>query len=140
VLFQLQLLATGVMTGVIWFVQIVQYPMFADVGREAFVRYHRIYCQRITQIVGPCMAVEAVTALACWWLDPLGHAAHRYGLMLLAVLWISTAAVQIPIHNRLEKGYCPIWGRRLVLSNWLRTAAWSARMVILVGLISQGTG
>lgn len=132
-IFQLQLLATAILTGVIWFVQLVQYPIFREVGPDAFQQYHKVYCERITWIVGPCMAVEVLTALLCWWMYPEG--AHRYGLMLLAVIWISTAAVQVPIHNRLASGYCSLWGRRLVGSNWLRTLAWTARLLLLLSVV-----
>lgn len=132
-IFKLQLLATALMTGVIWFVQIVEYPMFCHVGPEAFKAYHKVYCERVGWIVGPCMAVELLAALACWWVDPMG--VHRYGLLLLAVIWVSTAIVQVPIHNCLAGGYCHVWGRRLVMTNWIRTLAWTTRLLLLLSLI-----
>ena len=56
-------LVTIMMAGVIWFVQIVHYPLMADVGAEAFVAYERKHVARTGRIVGPLMLVEEATAI-----------------------------------------------------------------------------
>ena len=56
--FLAQLLATGVMIGVIWVVQLVHYPLFASVGANEFVAYHREHVRLITFIVGPAMLID----------------------------------------------------------------------------------
>ena len=58
-----QAAATLFMTGVIWIVQSVHYPLFALVGRDGFSEYAREHRRRITVIVGIVMPVEAVTAV-----------------------------------------------------------------------------
>ena len=54
--------ATLAMTGLIWLIQCVHYPLFAQVGAEAFQEYHARHTQWITPIVGPLMLVELGTA------------------------------------------------------------------------------
>jgi hypothetical protein len=51
--------------------------------------------------------------------------------VLLALIWLSTAVVQVPLHQSLAARYDDSTLRRLVRSNWLRTMAWTARGLLL---------
>lgn len=139
VLFRLQLLATIYMVGLIWFVQLVHYPMFADVDRDSFVAYESIHQQRTTWAVGPPMLLELGTAIAYLWLRPAGHPdwVAWVGLGLLAVLWLSTALWFGPAHGRLSGGFDAKLHWQLVNFNWLRTVAWTARGALLVWMIGR---
>ena len=117
------------MTGVIWFVQIVHYPLFGRVGAANFRAYEREHARRTGWVVGPAMVVELLLALA---LAARGGLLAWAGLALLAVIWTSTALVQVPLHRRLERGADVAAQRRLVRTNWIRTAAWTARAVIAI--------
>lgn len=133
----LQLASTLFMTGLIWMVQRVHYPLMAQVGADAFADYERHHLRRIGPIVGPVMLVEMVTAI--WLLIQPSEALPRYtaplGLGLLIGIWISTAALQVPLHRKLQRGLDPAAVRRLVATNWLRTVLWSARGVLLLATI-----
>jgi hypothetical protein len=135
------------MAGLIWFVQIVHYPSFAHVGTEQWPAFHQQHARRTTWVVLPVMLAEATTGVLLWWQQaPLPHA---WLLGLLGLIWLSTFAVQVPIHNKLGSGLDPtlvgrlaLIGRlalvrRLVLTNWVRTIAWSARAVVLLGLLVE---
>jgi hypothetical protein len=127
--------ATLFMTGLIWFVQIVHYPLFASVGRADFAAYEREHTRRTTLVVGPVMLVEALAAIALLAARP--SPAAWSGLGLLAVIWISTAFLQVPQHNILGFGFDPAAHARLVQTNWLRTAAWTARALLALGLLRR---
>lgn len=134
--------STLMMTGLIWFVQVVHYPLFARVGESAFTVYAAQHQRLTTTIVGPLMLVEALTAA---WLalrppEGVSPALTIVGLALVALLWLSTAFMQVPCHRRLSLGFDARIGRRLVRTNWLRTAAWSARSVIALALLVAGGG
>jgi len=121
--------STLAMTGLIWLVQIVQYPLFARVGVDGFVSYHREHVRRTTWVVAPLMLTELMTAA---WLviDPPSATLRPLalvGLALLAAIWLSTVALQIPCHRKLEAGLDQAVVRRLVTTNWLRTVGWTAR-------------
>ena len=75
------LVATAAMAGLIWFVQVVHYPLFAGVGRDGFAAYEARHTRRTSWVVGPFMAVEGVAAIALfvWPVDGVGR-----GLPLLA--------------------------------------------------------
>ena len=45
------------MVGLIWFVQVVHYPLFARV-EQGFIAYEQIHQQRTTWVVAPLMPVS----------------------------------------------------------------------------------
>ncbi len=122
------------MTGLIWFVQLVHYPLFASVGRESFVAYEKRHAFRTSLIVAPVMLAEAGAAVWLLVRTP-GDVLVMIGAALLLVIWLSTALVQAPCHGRLARGYTARDARRLVRSNWVRTGAWSARCVLAALLL-----
>ncbi|MBT8483996.1 MAG: hypothetical protein HKO59_08390 [Phycisphaerales bacterium] len=128
------------MTGLIWFVQIVHYPLMTAVGTAEGCAYERAHTRRTGFVVGPLMLVEAGTAIAISVVRPdsvpapLGWA----GLALLGVIWLSTAAVQVPCHRHLERSFDHAVIRRLVRTNWLRTAAWTMRAAVAVAMLMPG--
>jgi|TARA_R110000782_G_scaffold57258_8_gene119617 hypothetical protein len=134
-----QALASGAMCGLIWFVQVVHYPMFARVPGEHSRLYAREHQQRTTLVVGPLMLLEIGAALTIAVNPPLGigRGLSFFGLGLVLLVWLSTALVQMPIHARLERdGHDPDLIRRLVQTNWARTALWSARALISVWMLA----
>lgn len=126
--------ATVAMAGLVWFVQLVHYPLFAGVGRDEFARYEAEHTRRTTWLVAPLMLAEAATALALLAADP--SALTIVGAALLGVVWLSTALVQVPLHGRLEGGFDVEAHRRLVRSNAVRTAAWTGRAAIALALLA----
>jgi hypothetical protein len=133
-----QAAATWFMTGVIWFVQIVHYPLMGRVPVEGWITYERLHTRLTTWVVGPAMLIEAATALLLLWLVTTGAenapaaAPAWIATGLLAVAWASTFAVQVPLHARLSSGFDARLHRRLVLTNWIRTVAWSGRAVVIL--------
>lgn len=122
--------ATLAMCAVIWFVQLVHYPLFARVGAESFKEYEAEHVRRITWIVAPLMLIELGSSATLAATAP--SAAHIAGLILVAVIWLSTLFLQVPLHGRLSEGYDGATLRRLVRSNWIRTLAWSARGILVL--------
>jgi hypothetical protein len=129
--------ATAMMTGLIWFVQVVHYPLMARVGREVFSVYEADHVRRTGRVVGPIMMVEMVTALAlaAGYAESVPLAMTWSGLILLTIIWLSTAFVQVPCHRRLAQGFEPATWRRLVHSNWARTGLWSVRSGLALAML-----
>ena len=55
------------MFGLIWFVQIVHYPLFGLVGVSGFPTYQAAHQSRTTFVVFPLMLVEFVTSVVIAW-------------------------------------------------------------------------
>jgi hypothetical protein len=138
-IFLVHLFSTLFMTGVIWFAQAVHYPLLGRVGKEAFVEYEKENTRRTGWVVIPVMAVELITALILVWRQPAGLLPFSAWLNagLLAVIWVSTFTLQGPYHNLLVKKFnLAVW-RSLVRTNWVRTAAWTARGILLLFVLSE---
>ena len=130
---------TWFMTGLIWFVQIVHYPLFASVGENGFKSYALSHQQRTGWVVGPPMLIELVLAVWIAFSPPAGGPGwHGWlGLGLLVVIWISTAFLQVPAHKVLASGFDAATGNRLVRTNLIRTACWSGRGVLAMLMIAE---
>ena len=126
--------STLFMTGLIWFVQIVHYPLSAAVGSEAFVAYQQAHMERTSWVVGPPMLVEAAAAVLMCWRLPRGVPPELawLGLGLLVLVWISTAVFQVPLHTTLLLGHDDATISKLVRSNWVRTVLWSLRSGVAI--------
>lgn len=133
--------ATLFMTGLIWFVQIVHYPLFGLVG-GSYAAYQHSHMRRTTWVVGPVMLLElaSATALLLWrpvWLEPW---AAGVNLGALGLIWVSTALVQAPAHGRLLSGFAAADHAALVRTNWLRTFLWTFRSAGLLIVLERLLG
>jgi hypothetical protein len=125
------------LTGLIWMVQVVHYPSFGLVPKEAWPAFHRAHTRRMGYVVMAPMVVELGLAI---WLAWAGRAtlpggAGWWSLGLVVLIWAATFFISVPFHNRLEHGFDYIAIDGLTRTNWLRTLAWTARAVLLGGLL-----
>ena len=129
--------ASVFMAGLIWVIQLVHYPLMARVGVEQFHAYEIEHMRRITLIVGPMMLLEAAAAIVLAYLawNVLPRWMIIAGLALLLTNWISTATLQGPMHASLARRYSLDTIGLLVSTNWIRTAAWTARGVLSLAMI-----
>ena len=128
---------TLAMVGVIWFVQVVHYPLMGRVGPAVFPAYAASHATRTSWVVTAPMVLEASTAAVLAARPPTDGLweAMWVGLVLVAVVWASTFGLQVPCHRRLAARFEPPVHRRLVRSNWIRTLAWSARAPVAVAAL-----
>jgi hypothetical protein len=133
-----QVASTWALVGLIWFVQVVHYPLMRHVGNINFQEYESLHMSRTTWVVAPLMLTELGTNLLLVWRPGgLDSGLLGVGLMLLAVIWLSTFFLQVPQHQRLSEGFDAMAHRRLVMTNWTRTFAWTARGIWTLGLLRQ---
>lgn len=135
----LNLAATWYMVGLIWFVQLVHYPLFLHVGQARFAEYERLNTNWTSWAVGPAMLLEVATAAALLFYIPRGCSPWwlLIGLIVLLAIWCVTAVCSIPMHARLEKDYDEAAIRWLVATNWLRTLGWTLRGVLMAAMLWQ---
>ncbi len=133
------LTATLFMVGVIWFVQIVHYPLFDRVAPSAFTAYSDAHSRLTTYVVGPPMLLELATGILLLVFRPVGvpAAVLWFGLTLIAIIWLSTALLQVPRHEVLGAGFEEITHRGLVVTNWIRTVAWTLRGMLVLWICAR---
>jgi hypothetical protein len=125
------------MTGVIWLIQLIHYPCFAWIETERFAQFHRRHTTAMGAIVGPVMVLEMVSAVGLVWLSAENQWFWRANLVGVLALWGATFLLSVPLHNELERGKNLVAIRKLVSTNWTRTALWSARTMALVLLLGS---
>ena len=139
----IQILATAMMTGIIWFVQIVHYPLFLKVPSEGFVSYEQSHTIRTGCVVVPLMLTELGTAILLLFLTVTSAGKLTIGLSplylgalgCLLVIWASTFLIQVPLHGLLEHRADSKAMMLLVSTNWIRTIFWSLRLGLLTLLM-----
>jgi hypothetical protein len=127
------------LTGLIWVIQVVHYPLFASVGRSEFAAYEASHTRLITVVVGPVMLLELATSVLLVTVRPTAVPlwAAVAGLVLVAIVWLSTIALQVPAHGRLAQGFAADAHALLVHSNWIRTIAWSLHGVLCAWMLHK---
>lgn len=135
----LQAGVTWAMTGIIWMVQVVVYPLFGDIGEASFVAYHERYMWLVSWIVGPLIILELITVV--WSLllftDPMDRRMLFLGAGLFLALCVATFFGPVQIHQELKAGYSAEAADRLVTSNWIRTILWTCRALLLLRLCQR---
>lgn len=133
----INLLSTWTMVGVIWFVQVVHYPLLAVVPVESAASVAVEHQRRTGWVVGAPMALEGVTTLALLVLVPEGVAWFVPWLagIPLAVALGATIFLSVPRHERMAREPDAQVGKELVSTNWVRTIAWTARGFIVGGMV-----
>ena len=129
------LVATVFMVGLIWFVQVVHYPLFDRISGDASIQYAAEHQRRTAWVVGLPMLVEGITTL---WLffDPInGRLLPLLGGLVLLKIHLSTIFLQVPLHKKLSQGYEREVVRKLVATNWIRTIGWTVRAAIAVAIV-----
>jgi hypothetical protein len=126
------------MAGVLWTMQILNYPLLRLVDPEAVPEYEQVHNRRFGLVVLPGVAVAAACSIGLLVDRPSTvplWAPVAVGTLLLVVT-ASTAALQAPQHTRLAMRWNESPHRLLVRSNWIRVAAWSAAGAICLWMCS----
>ena len=133
-LFVANLVLATLLTGLSWCIQVVHYPLMAEVGAAQFQRYHALHSTLISYVVVVPMLMELGLAWLLVWRRPPGVSLTLVlGCAALAVVvWLATFGLSVPLHARLAQGYDRAALTQLVTTNWVRTAAWSLRCGLLV--------
>jgi hypothetical protein len=129
----LHLVASAVLAGIAWAVQVVVYPAFALVGPDRWAAYHAAHTRAITRVVVLPWLVQGVSVVGLLLASPPGG---RGLVLLLGALALAavvlTFAAAVPAHRLL--GSAPDGGgpvlSRLRRAHLVRSLVWSASVVI----------
>ncbi|MGB0580912.1 MAG: hypothetical protein ACPGVU_14515 [Limisphaerales bacterium] len=132
----LHLIASIFMTGVIWMVQVVHYPLFDQVSEGDFPRFEQSHAFRIGFVVMPPMLIELVTASLLLRDRGSQLGTSRYWLAgITMVIWLTTFLVHMPQHEQLARGFDITVHRELVLTNWARTMMWTLKSFLVCSML-----
>lgn len=129
--------STLVLVGVIWTVQVVHYPLMALVGEDHFIAYEAAHSPRMAAVVMIPWTVQGLTTAGLLVARPAGVPTWLLlaAALAAAVPVIVTVVASIPAHVALGSGFDPVAHRRLVRTNWIRTAAWTTHAPIALAIL-----
>lgn len=116
------------MTGVIWIIQIVHYPLMKFVSEPGWMKFHKAHTSLITWVVAPPMIAQAITSIFT------GQYQAPLVFLSLAVFLV-TLIFSIPIHNQLAKEFKNENLKKLILMNWIRTLIWTGHSLFLISIL-----
>ena len=127
----IHLIATSIMVGVIWVIQLVHYPSFHFIELKQYATFQRFHMSRISFVVIPAMLTELFTLiLFIISTDPIDTLVTVSGL-LLVLIWLMTAVFFSGVHQKLTLGYDKTFVDKLVKLNWGRTLLWTLRLLLI---------
>jgi hypothetical protein len=124
------LLDTTFLTGLIWTIHFVHYPMFKQYKTGSFPSIMKEHQTRIGRVVMPFMLLELGLSVYLLIVNIENAVAH-INFLLLLIIWGATFFHQVPAHKRLSNGKNDHTLTYLCRSNRIRTALWTVRMLIL---------
>ena len=124
-------IATSVMVGVIWTIQLVHYPSFHFIELNQYTTFQRFHMSRISYVVIPAMLTELFTLIFI--IIPMDQVDHIIlaSAFLLIVIWLMTAVFFSGVHQKLTLGYDQAVVEKLVKLNWGRTLLWTLRLLLV---------
>lgn len=128
-IFIIHFVSTVFMTGVIWIIQVIHYPTFHFISKDLYFQFQDFHVKRITPIVAPLMLIELGTGIILFFQND--HWIWKWNLILLSLIWLSTFTLSVPLHGKLGIQNSEQLKRKLVLTNWPRTLAWTVRTALI---------
>lgn len=128
----LHFMASSIMVGVIWVIQLVHYPSFNYIEKQRYSNFQSFHMMRISYVVIPVMLIELLTlVLLIYSMDQINIELVLSGIILL-LIWVITAIFFSGAHQKLTLGYDKSVVGNLIQMNWSRTLLWTFRLILLV--------
>ena len=133
-IFLLNLVLAFIAVGLIWTIQLVHYPSMRFIPKERFVEYHNFHSIRISFLAVPLMVAELGTSLILFYQNYNNaiQTIFLINLVIVALIWLSTFLIQVPLHNALSKEKQSEKLSKLICTNWIRTILWTARSILMI--------
>jgi hypothetical protein len=135
----INLLSTVLIAGIMWFVQLVHYPLFNAIPARNLINYGYYHTRKISGIIKPLFIVDFTTLLLLLILlgSNLSTNLMMVNIVIFIITVILTQIVFIPIHQKLSKSPNSQTISQLIRLNWIRTLIWSLKVVFMLIIIYE---
>jgi hypothetical protein len=133
----LHALATWFLVGMIWTVQYVHYPLFANVGAENYVEFQAEHVSRIGVVLAVPWIAEGVATLGLLMFARRGRelVVVSLGAAAAAAVLVISGFVSAPAHGALADGFETVVHERLLDWNLVRSLLWSFKGGVAAALL-----
>jgi len=136
IIFIINLASSLFLTGLIWTVQCVHYPIFHRLNQSNFTKHIHFHKRAISLLVVPIMTIELATSTWLAWSAQLYPLLHQIAFIVVILIWVVTFFLQVPLHNKLSETRQVDSINMLVRSNWLRTFLWSFKAILSLTILN----
>jgi len=128
------LTSTLLIAGVLWFVQLVHYPLFNEIPAKNMVNYGYYHIQKISGIINLLFIVDFTTIVFLLLLvnSDLSATLMIINIAIFGFIVILTRITFLPIHQKLSKNPNSFLISKLINLNWIRTLVWSLKVVFML--------
>jgi len=132
--------STMFMVGLIWTIQYVHYPLFANVGETTYVAFQNAHVERIGRLLLIPWLTEGFTLIGVLALAFLGGLKTlRVPAILngaaMAVVLVISGFWSAPAHGKLANGFDKSVHQQLMTANLIRSLAWSICGVCAIWIV-----
>lgn len=127
----IELILTSILTGLIWTIQLINYPQLSLVKAQDYSAFHLSHIRAITPLVAPLMVMEVLFWGMNLYQKNVSFLVSLCSFVLLAFVWGTTFFVSVPLHNQMVAAKNIDLIKKLVLTNWIRTIAWTVKLFVL---------
>ena len=126
----LQVAVTGYLVGLIWLIQLIHYPAFRHIEESRWGQFHQAHSAVMGWLAGGPMIISLL--VGGWLAYAAGDVRQYVALGCEVLAWMVTFGLSVPEHTRLANGKDGAVISRLIGWNWVRTAAWTVKLVVLL--------
>ena len=131
-------------TGAAFIESFVNYASWPLIGADEFIVYHRFISPRVLALLVAPLLLGTVFTILMLWSRPAAIPAWAVwtALAAQAVVWVSTATIQVPIQFQLsDQGLSIALIERLITTNfWLRRIPYAICAGLFLWMAAQATG
>lgn len=131
------LCASVLMTGMVSFIQFVQYPLLNHISSFDFSCYFKKYISRISWIIYPLILIEIIfaTSLAFLPLKSKMQIPILITYILLALITMNTFLIQTPLVQKLRFSFDQVLLSKIMFYNRLRLYSSVLRTIVLCWIL-----
>jgi len=135
----INLLSTILIAGILWFVQLVHYPLFNEIPAKNFINYGYYHSRKVSGIIKPLFIVDFTTLILLLILlgSNLSTNLMIVNVTIFIITIVLTQIIFIPIHQKLSKSPNSQTISQLIRLNWIRTLIWSLKVVFMLIIIYE---
>lgn len=135
--FYFHILLCIAVTAVIWFMQVVQYPLIPFVDAAQWKSFCEKKRMQTIMISYPLMAFEALSGITLLLIavQSPAYVPLIVSMLLLGVLHVFSFMYLQPLFKKIQSPVDLVSIQKFKKTHWIRTIGWSIRLLILLGII-----
>lgn len=130
----LNLISTLLIAGVLWFIQLVHFPLINEMPAKNMVNNGYYHMQKILGIINLLFIIDFITIVFLLLLvnSDLSATLMLINILIFLFTVILTRITFLPIHQNLSKNPNSFLISKLINLNWIRTLVWSLKVLFML--------